>query len=175
MINGTEYDIRSDYRAVLDVMQVLSDIELNDYERGNLAMSVFYPGFDAMPESDMEEAAKYLQWFVGGGDIKGGKPKTKLVDWEQDFPLIVNPVNRILGYEVRRCEYCHWWTFLSAYYEIGDCLFAQVVSIRKKRRSGKKLDKYEREFYRDNRDLIDFKTTYTDEEKAFFAQFVSGE
>jgi len=55
--------------------------------------------------------------------MKGPKRKAKLADWEQDFPLIVNPVNRVLGYEVRDCEYCHWWTFLSAYYEIGDCLF----------------------------------------------------
>ena len=113
-------------------------------------------------------------WFVGGGDMPKGNQKTKLADWNQDFPLIVNPVNRVLGYEVRDCEYCHWWTFLSAYYEIGDCLFAQVVAIRKKRKQGKKLDKYEQEFYRDNRDLIDIKVKLTDEEKAFFEEWGAG-
>ena len=123
VINGTEYAIRSDYRAVLDVLSILEDPELTDGERGQFAFTVFYPGFEGMPQADYEQAAKYLQWFVGGGDMKGPKRKAKLADWEQDFPLIVNPVNRVLGYEVRDCEYCHWWTFLSAYYEIGDCLF----------------------------------------------------
>lgn len=58
----------------------------------------------------------------------------------------------------------HWWTFLSAYYEIGDCLFAQIVRIREKKAKGKALDKSDREFYRKNRALIDIKTHYTEAE-----------
>lgn len=57
----------------------------------------------------------------------------KLVDWGQDFKLIVAPVNRILGLEARAEKYLHWWSFISAYYEIGECLFAQVIRIRRKR------------------------------------------
>lgn len=171
-INGNEYEIRSDYRAALDVLTILEDSDLSDAERGDFAFTVFYPAYpEDMPREDHEQAAKYLQWFIGGGDLKGAKPKVKLADWKQDFPLIVNPVNRVLGYEVRGCEYCHWWTFLSAYYEIGDCLFAQVVSIRKKKRSGKRLDKWERDFYRENRDLIDLRVEYTEDEMEFFKEW----
>ena len=48
------------------------------------------------------------------------------------------------------------------YYEIGgDCLFAQIVQIRDKLQRGKTLDKTEREWYRKNRHLVDFKQTYT--------------
>ena len=172
VINGREYPIRSDYRAALDVMAILEDKDLSDGERGDFAFRVFYPDYpDNMPRGDFEQAARYLQWFIGGGDLKGSHPKTKLADWQQDFPLIVNPVNRVLGYEIRECEYCHWWTFLSAYYEIGDCLFAQVVSIRKKKRAGKKLEKWERDFYRENRGLIDLRTTYTEDEMEFFKEW----
>lgn len=171
IINGTEYEIRSDYRAVLDVLTIMDDIDLTDRERGALAFEIFYPAFDEMPCSDYKEAGEFLQWFVGGGEIRSSKPKMKLADWQQDFPIIVNPVNRVLGYEVRDCEYCHWWTFLSAYFEIGDCLFAQVVSIRKKKRLGKKLDKHEKQFYRDNQDLIDFKVKLTEEEQAFLDEW----
>lgn len=170
-INGTEYAIRSDYRAVLDVLTVMEDPELSDGERGAIAFEIFYPDYDEMPPSDYQQAAEFLQWFVNGGDAPKGKQKSKLADWKQDFPLIVGPVNRVLGYEVRGCEYCHWWTFLGAYYEIGDCLFAQVVSIRKKKRKGKRLEKYEQEFYRENRELIDFKVELTEEEKAFFEEW----
>ena len=94
--------------------------------------------------------------------------------WEQDFQYIVAPVNRVLGYETRALEYdqegntggVHWWTFLSAYMEIGDCLFAQIVGIRSKKAKGKKLDKTEQEFYRKNKEIVDIKVCYTESEEA---------
>lgn len=58
----------------------------------------------------------------------------------------------------------HWWTFLSAYTEIGDCLFAQIVGIRSKKAKGKRLDKSEQEFYRKNKSIVDIKVRYTDAE-----------
>ena len=41
--------------------------------------------------------------------------------FSKDFTYIVAPINRVTGQEVRAVEYMHWWTFLLAYYEIGDC------------------------------------------------------
>ena len=69
--------------------------------------------------------------------------------------------NKVLGREIRGKEHLHWWTFISAYYEIGECLFAQIVNIRQKKAYGKKLDKAEQEWYRKNRDLVDIKRQYT--------------
>ena len=94
------------------------------------------------------------------------------MDWQQDFPLIVAPVNRVLGQEVRAVEYLHWWTWVSAYQEIGDCTFAQVVSIRSKRAKGKKLDKSEQEFYKQNRQLVDFKRQYTEQDEDVISRWV---
>ena len=79
------------------------------------------------------------------------------MDWEQDYPLLVAPINRVLGFEAREAGYLHWWTFLGAYMEIGDCLFSQVVAIRKKKASGRKLDKSDEEFYRRNRKAVDLR------------------
>lgn len=39
--------------------------------------------------------------------------------------------------------------------EIGDGLFHQVVMIRQKKAKNKKLEKWEQEFYRKNRSLVD--------------------
>ena len=75
--------------------------------------------------------------------------------------MIVAPVNRVMGKEVRSMKYLHWWTFIGAYQEIGDCLFAQIVGIRQKLANGKSLDKSERDFYRNNRNLVDLKQRYT--------------
>ena len=65
------------------------------------------------------------------------------MDGEQDFPFIVGPVNRVLGKEIRSLKYLHWWSFLSAYTEIGDCTFQKIVSIRSKRAKGMRLEKGE--------------------------------
>ena len=93
------------------------------------------------------------------------------MDWEQDYQLIIAPVNRILGYEARGKDHLHWWTFLAAYREIGDCTFARIVGIRDKRRRGKKLDKMDAEFYRENREMIELKQKTTAAEEALFNEW----
>ena len=41
---------------------------------------------------------------------------------------------------------------------IGEGLFSNIVRIRHKKAKGKKLEKYEQEFYKENKSLIDFET-----------------
>lgn len=43
-VNGTEYGIRSDYRAVLDILTALTDNELDDHLKAEAALEIFYPG-----------------------------------------------------------------------------------------------------------------------------------
>ena len=169
-VNGTEYGIRSDYRAVLDILTALTDNELDDHLKTEAALEIFYPGFDEMPPGDYQEALNQCFRFIDRGqDRKEKKHEPALMSWEQDFDIIIAPINRIAGCEVRALEYLHWYSFLSFYQEIGDCLFAQVVRIRDKKAHGKSLDKQDREFYRKNRDIIDLKTTYTESEKDVLA------
>ena len=174
-IGGKVYAIRSDYRAAIDVMSVMSDLTLSEEDRVLIALQIFYVDYDRMPLYDYQEAINYVQWFINGGkDVKDTKPKPKLMDWQQDFQLITAPINKVLGYEVRAVEYLHWWTFLAAYQEIGECLFSQVVSIRRKRSKGQKLDKTEERFFKDNPELVLLKTQETETEKAIFDEWMSG-
>ena len=164
---GVNYEIRSDYRAVLDICTALSDVELSDQDKAIVALAILYPGFEEMPPEHYQEAIKKCFWFINGGaDDEPTRKAPKLMDWEQDFQYIVAPVNRVLGTEIRAVEYLHWWSFISAYYEIGDCLFAQIVRIREKKAKRKALDKQDQEWYRQNRHMVDFKQTYSDSEKA---------
>lgn len=164
-VGGVGYNIRSDYRAILDICAALDDPELEQQDKAAVALDIFYPGIDGMPPECYQEALERCFWFIRGGDAENGRKAPKLMDWKQDFKLIVAPINRVTGKEIRSMEYMHWWTFLAAYYEIGDCLFAQVVRVRELRSRGKTLDKADREFYNKNRDIIDLRTTYTDAEK----------
>lgn len=90
----------------------------------------------------------------------------RLVDWGQDAPIIAPAVDKVLGYSCRRCNYLHWWEFLGAFYGIGDGLFAQVVNIRSKQAKGKKLEKSELEFARENARLIKIRAPESAEDKA---------
>lgn len=170
-VNGTEYDIRSDYRAILDIITAMCDAELSDGGKGKVALDIFYIDFDKIPSCDYQEALNQCIWFINKGkEQKQVKREPILMSWEQDFDLIISPINRIAGCEVRELKYLHWWTFLSYYQEIGECLFAQVVAIRDKRSHGKQLEKHEREFYRRNRDIIDLKTKITQRESQLLAE-----
>lgn len=180
-LNGVDYPINSDFRCVLDIMEVLSDRDLSDRERVFLALGFFYPDLQSIPPEAMETAVRKLYWFINGGqDQKPSHKKAKkMMDWGQDFPYIIGPVNRIIGHDIRLDKHLHWWTFLSAYMDIGESLFSQILHIRQALAEGgmRKLSKPEREWYRKNRDLVDLKNvhTYTDAELAFFGSIQGGE
>lgn len=169
---GEDRAIRTDYRVILDICAALSDPELTDEDKAFVALSVLYTDFDEIPMEHYREALEKCFWFINGGKEEPPSQSPKLVDWEQDFNMIVAPINRVVGSDVRGAEYMHWWTFLSAYYEIGDCTFAQVVRIREHLARGKKLEKQDREWYNKNRHLVDLKTHYTEEETALLDKWI---
>lgn len=181
-VGGREYEIRTDYRVILDVMQAMAAPELDEQERTIVCLSCFYPDFswpDSIPfhtREEQEEAIERMCWFVDGGVDRrpDGRRRPRLMDWEQDFHLIVGPVNKVAGCEVRALPYLHWWTFLSYYTEIdGECTFATVVGIRRKLAEGKRLDKADAKFRREHRDLVELKNRMTDEEAALLAEWTS--
>ena len=171
-IAGQEYGIRSDYRAVLDLLTALAAPDLEQGEKALAALDIFYPDFLHIPAEDLEEALAKCTWFVNGGDEGDNRKRPKLMDWEQDFQYIVAPINRIFGKDVRSMPYVHWWTFLAAYREIGDCLFAQIIRIRNLKAKGKRLEKADQEFYRENKRLVDIQRKYTDADNDVLSQWI---
>lgn len=165
-VNGKDYKIRSDFRAILDIINVFSDPNYEDDEKWIVCLTILYEDFEEMQEYEYEEAANKATWFIDCGmEYTENKHKPTLMDWEQDGSIILPAINRVLGYECRSKEYLHWWTFIGAYMEIGESLFSNVLNIRSKRVKGQKLDKSEREFLYENKDLVILKTKLTDDEK----------
>ena len=159
-VNGTEYAIRTDYRAVLRVLEAMSDPDLEDSEKILIAFKIIYEDFEELPVSDYEEAFEQIMWFINNGecDDKPYTSKTRLIDFVQDEKILIPAVNRVAGCEIRRLEYLHWWTFLGYYMEVGDCTFSTVMNIRSKKAKGKKLEKWEEEFFSANKELVILKT-----------------
>ena len=80
---------------------------------------------------------------------------------------MVAPINHILNAECRSLPYLHWRTFLAAYLEIPpESVFARVLRIREKLRTGKKLEKYEKQWYNRNRDLVHLRPKFSRSEEA---------
>ena len=85
---------------------------------------------------------------------------------------MVAPINHILGFECRSADYLHWHTFLAAYLEIPpESVFARVLRIREKLRTGKKLEKYERTWYSKNRDLVHLKPKFSRSEEEILKEW----
>lgn len=176
-VGGIPYEIRTDYRCALDIFQLLEDPELTDREKKEEILEIFYfsPDWQEIPRQDLREAVEKCFWFLRGGDEPRAAKAPKLVDWEQDFHMIVAPVNKVYGGEIRGIPYdpetntggLHFWTFLGYYQDIGDCMFAHVVRIRDMKARRKRLEKQDQEFYRRNRDIIDIKTRFTSSEEEF--------
>lgn len=162
-IGGVDYEIRTDYRAVLDLFTALSDPELTDedeqvtaYMQNRVMLEIMFPQCDDIPLEHIQEALEKVTEFIDMG-ISDDRKKPKTMDWEQDAPILIPAINRVLNCEIRAQKNIHWWTFLGAYMEIGESLFSNIVHIRQKKASGKKLEKWEQDFYNDNKSLIDFK------------------
>lgn len=178
-INGKTFDVRFDYRVILETFSALNDPELTDADKAMAVLMMFYPRFDDLLYEDYQEAINQYFWFVNCGEKEENKKTPKLIDWEQDFKYIVAPINRVYGTDIRSIKYddesntggLHWWTFMSCYYEIGDCLFAQIVRIRNAKAKGKALDKTDKEWYRQNRNLVDFKSKYSSAEDEILKQW----
>lgn len=162
-IGGVKYEINTDFRDVMEIMNVLTNPERSEYTRWLTAIALFYVG--EIPAEHEREAMEFLAEFISYGETDA-KPGPQLLDWEQDAQAIIADVNKVAGAEIRATAYLHWWTFLSFFQAIGEGQLSTLVSIRDKLRRGKKLEKWEQDFYRDNKARVDIKKKYTAEERA---------
>ena len=182
-IGGTDYEIRTDYRAVLDLLTALNDNDLTDedkqieaYMKSRVILEIMFPQCDDIPAEHIQEALDKVAEFIDMGITEDSK-KPKTMDWEQDAPILIPAINKVLNTEIRAQKYIHWWTFLGAYMEIGESLFSNIVHIRMKKAKGKKLDKWEMDFYKENQSLIDFKekkAQRSEEEKSAISELFYG-
>lgn len=166
MIGDQEFEIRTDYRDILKILMFFSDPNYDDVERWMICLRILFPDWRNLPTDRMEEIYPVVREFLDMGQTEedDGKKRPNLMDWQQDSKMIISSVNKVVGHDVRGDDYMHWWTFLAAYMEIDEGAFSNVISIRRKKSKGKKLEKWEQDFYNENRKLIDLKPKYTKEE-----------
>lgn len=157
-LDGKRYALHADYRDILEIISYLEDPDLPEALRWRIAVALFYE--PEVPAETLPQAAQYLADFIAGGE-EAEKPGPKLLDWDQDAGAILADVNRVAGREIRGEKFLHWWTFLSWFHAVGEGRLSVLVSIRDKLRRGKKLDGWERDFYRENKAKVDLRQKYS--------------
>lgn len=156
-VDDKEYKITNngDFRMVLDCFSALNDIELGEEYRILASLLIFYEDFtdlEDIPEDAETVTALTKEMFnffrCNQSENTGASPK--LIDWDTDAQMITAAINNVAGKEIRLEPFIHWWTFTGYYMSVGESVLATVVSIRNKILTGKKLEKWEKEFQRDN-------------------------
>lgn len=162
-IDGEEFEIeqKCDYRVVLDCLEVYEDLELSLSEKHKIALCIFYKDYRKI--NNFNEALKKMFIIIDCKNeeeteykIENADNKPRIMSWKKDFKFIAPAISKVLGYDIRTPgKYTHWWTFLGAFFEIEECTWSRIITIRRKLLYGKKLEDYEREFYNDNKKDID--------------------
>lgn len=167
-IGGVEYPIETDFRNILTILVAMNDPDYTEREKLYIALKRLYrDSLEQIPEECVEEAMDQMNCFIDlGREPDDKKTSVRLLDWEQDEPILFPAINKIAGKETRALEYLHWWTFMGYFMEIEDGTFSTVLTIRQHRAKGKKLEKWEREFYQNNKRMCDIKKRYSAEEQA---------
>ena len=158
VLGGEEYALHTDYRDILEIFSYLNHPDLPEFIRWEVALALFYDR--PVSEHHREEAIKFLSSFLTGGQTED-KPGPRLLDWEQDAPAIIADVNKVAGQEIRSLEHVHWWTFLSWFHAIGEGQLSTLVTLRDKLSRGKKLEGWEKDFYRENKKRVDLPKKYS--------------
>ena len=173
-IDGEQFEIENncDYRVILDCIGCYEDNNLDLITQHQSALIIFYK--EPQKIKNVEEAVKQMIRVIdcqseeecAENSTEQSEPQPRLMSWKKDIKFIAPAVSRVLGYDVRTPDkFTHWWTFIGAFQEIGECYWSTIISIRRKRLKGQKLEDWEQKIYRENKKDIDLPQNLTDEEK----------
>lgn len=186
-IRDNDFKIRNkgDFRMVLDCFNALQDDNLSQQERVISSLIIFYDDVHSYEDlcvlfkddEDLKLAIEKMYDFFNCNQKEvGAKQNYKLIDWDNDSQIICSAINNVANIEIRSLEYLHWWTFMGYYISIGESVLSTVVGIRHKIATGKKLEKYEKDFKKDNPNYFnfDYRTSEQREEDAKFRAMWEG-
>lgn len=163
-IGGVAQPIRTGWRVVMDIFAMYNDPDFDSEMKAAGLVKMIYPRWREIPPEAIPEAIEKACEFLDCGHKPDDHNRPRLVDWEDDAAIIIPAVNSVAGLDTRADPNIHWWTFFGWYMSIKDSLFSTVLHIRKKQKSGKKLDKWEQEFVRENYNIIEIRRRYNAEE-----------
>lgn len=151
-INGTEYDINSDFRTSVLFSLLMEDDSLNEEEKVLQALNLYYP---VVPDNS-EEAIEQIKWFYSCGKLdnpignkKARASSKKVFDFEVDANYIYSAFMSQYNIDLQDIEQLHWWKFKALLEGLKeDNKLSKIIEYRSMDLS-KIKDKEQRKFYKD--------------------------
>lgn len=151
-INGTEYDINSDFRTSVLFSLLMEDDSLNEEEKVLQALNLYYP---VVPDN-LEEAIEQIKWFYSCGKLdnpignkKARASSKKVFDFEVDANYIYSAFMSQYNIDLQDIEQLHWWKFKALLEGLKeDNKLSKIIEYRSMDLS-KIKDKEQRKFYKD--------------------------
>lgn len=170
-VKGRDFAINADFRPCVNIMRIFERNDLTDSEKIECMVGILYK--DEVPRRYLVDAAQEAVWFLNlGEDVqgKGNRGVGRLFSWEQDLKFIISAVDKSAGFSIRSKEFYHFWEFMSAFFESGECVFNTLVHQRKLKKTGKQT-KADKEWWAENREIAELKMTLTQDEQEVLDRF----
>ncbi len=158
-VGNEKYKINSDFRPCISILEIFERNDLSEHEKVQVMVGILYE--DEIPDIDFLEAAEKAVWFLNCGadnssSSGNGVDYGRIYSWDQDARFIIPAVDRVLGFSSRRSEHLHWWEFIGAFMEIGECTFTTLIHQRKLKKTGKQT-KSDKEWWAENKGIAELK------------------
>lgn len=176
IIDGKEYNLKTDFRNCLKVIMAFEDEELTGSEKAVIMLQLLY---EEIPEN-LDEAVKKAILFLDCGeqeeDKKVGSQKSsnRLYSFSKDAKYIYSAIKQTHGIDLENVEYLHWWKFVYLFLDLNpDCFFCKIMDLRNKKRKGT-LSKEEKKAYMQLFDIVnlDQRPQFTEEEQKEIDDFM---
>lgn len=155
-VGGVEYEIDTDFRTALAIMEAYEDPGLTWLDRQDITLALLY-GEHIPP--DVVEAFELAVFFLDCGEDRGGaregqEDTGRLYSFSHDARYIYSAIQMTHGIDLAAVEYMHWWRFCYLLQDLcEDCYFQRMIYLRSQRARGK-LTKAEREEWRRNEAVL---------------------
>ncbi len=153
-IDGTVYDLDTDFRTGIKIMLAFEDPELTAYEKSVVMLELLYPEIPKNLQAAHNAAIRFLNCGEEADEASGGENCPRLYSFEHDAKYIYSAIRQSHGIDLESLDYMHWWKFCYLFLDLGkDCFFNQMISYRKKMYEGK-LTQEEAEYCNAIRDIL---------------------
>lgn len=137
MIDGKLYDLDTDFRTAIRIIQDFEDDDLTTYEKNYLMIRRLFPVVPDNMEESLRQALKFLDGGEPISEEVESTPPMRLYSFSKDANLIYAAFRQTHGIDLQTAK-LHWWQFLALFMDLGaDTTFSNLVSLRKRVKEGK--------------------------------------
>lgn len=151
LIDGVEYPINPDFRAIILIDQIMHDKDLGDTEKILSALNIFFNGEEPMQTG---KAIEKLGWFFRCGEKEKDtekirnrfQRKARAIDYCKDSRLIWAAFLQTYQIDLTQPARLHWWKFCALMENLPDtCKISKIMMYRTVDTSN--MSKQQKNFY----------------------------